>query len=196
VAQPTGEGSRGARRGLWALFQDHESNFCASGLGRDMPRPCRVRRGAGVPRPSGGERCYGFWRGLLDGAVARYLDCGIFERGFDRIRCPDCLTEFLLAFSCKGRGLCPACRACAPAWSRSSRRSVTSPAASPAAAGPPPARGRPCRTSSGCRPGLPVACVRVRASASGGLQRVGPTARRRGRRRRAGRPGSAASAAP
>ena len=36
------------------------------------------------------ERRYGFWRGLLDGVVARYLDCGIFERGFARIRCPDC----------------------------------------------------------------------------------------------------------
>ncbi len=43
--------------------------------------------------------------------VARYLDCGIFERGFARIRCPDCATEFLLAFSCKGRGLCPSCGA-------------------------------------------------------------------------------------
>ena len=34
------------------------------------------------------ERRYGFWRGILDGVVARYLDCGIFERGFARIRCP------------------------------------------------------------------------------------------------------------
>jgi hypothetical protein len=57
------------------------------------------------------ERRYGFWRGLLDGVVARYLDCGIFERGFARIRCPDCATEYLLAFSCKGRGLCPSCGA-------------------------------------------------------------------------------------
>ena len=59
----------------------------------------------------GVERRYGFWRGLLDGVVARYLDCGIFERGFARIRCPDCAAEFLLAFSCKGRGLCPSCGA-------------------------------------------------------------------------------------
>ena len=43
--------------------------------------------------------------------VARYLDCGIFERGFARILCPDCATEYLLAFSCKGRGLCPSCGA-------------------------------------------------------------------------------------
>jgi hypothetical protein len=59
----------------------------------------------------GVERRYGFWRGLLDGVVARYLDCGIFERGFARLRCPDCAAEFLLAFSCKGRGLCPSCGA-------------------------------------------------------------------------------------
>ena len=57
------------------------------------------------------ERRYGFWRGLLDGVVARYLDCGIFERGFARIRCPACAAEHLLAFSCKGRGLCPSCGA-------------------------------------------------------------------------------------
>ena len=57
------------------------------------------------------ERRYGFWRGLLDGVVARYLDCGIFERGFARVRCPDCAAEYLLAFSCKGRGLCPSCGA-------------------------------------------------------------------------------------
>jgi hypothetical protein len=57
------------------------------------------------------ERRYGFWRGLLDSVVARYLDCGIFQRGFARIRCPDCAAEYLLAFSCKGRGLCPSCGA-------------------------------------------------------------------------------------
>ena len=57
------------------------------------------------------ERRYGFRRGLLDGVVARYLDCDIFERGFARIRCPDCAAERLLAFSCKGRGLCPSCGA-------------------------------------------------------------------------------------
>lgn len=43
------------------------------------------------------ERSYGFWRGILDGVVARYLDCGIFENGFARIRCPSCKAEYLLA---------------------------------------------------------------------------------------------------
>jgi hypothetical protein len=40
------------------------------------------------------ERRYGFWRGLADEAVARYRQCPL---------------EFLAAFSCKGRGLCPSC---------------------------------------------------------------------------------------
>ena len=57
------------------------------------------------------ESRYGFWRRLLDGVVHRYLDCGLFDRGFARIRCPSCRQEHLLAFSCKGRGLCPSCGA-------------------------------------------------------------------------------------
>jgi len=28
------------------------------------------------------ERRYGFWRGFYDTAVARYLDCGLFESGY------------------------------------------------------------------------------------------------------------------
>lgn len=40
-----------------------------------------------------------------------YLDCGILSNGFTRVRCPECRHEFLVAFSCKGRGLCPSCGA-------------------------------------------------------------------------------------
>jgi len=39
------------------------------------------------------ESCFGFWRGFVDGAVARYLDCGILENGFARVRCGDCRKE-------------------------------------------------------------------------------------------------------
>jgi hypothetical protein len=39
----------------------------------------------------------------------RFLDCGVLARGFARLRCPDCGHERLLAFSCKGRCLCPGC---------------------------------------------------------------------------------------
>ena len=55
------------------------------------------------------QKTYGFWRGLTDTAVARYLDCGVPEGGFARLRCEDCGEEVLLSFSCKSRCLCPSC---------------------------------------------------------------------------------------
>jgi len=39
----------------------------------------------------------------------RYLTCGILAHGFARARCGDCGHHFLIAFSCKGRGVCPSC---------------------------------------------------------------------------------------
>jgi len=41
----------------------------------------------------------------------RYLECGILAHGFARARCGDCGHDFLIAFSCKGRGVCPSCNA-------------------------------------------------------------------------------------
>jgi len=38
-----------------------------------------------------------------------YLDCGLQCRGFARLRCDGCEETRLVAFSCKGRGLCPSC---------------------------------------------------------------------------------------
>ncbi len=57
------------------------------------------------------ENRYGFWRGFYETAVNRYLDCGLFESGFARAVCRGCRYEFLVALSCKGRGLCPSCGA-------------------------------------------------------------------------------------
>jgi hypothetical protein len=57
------------------------------------------------------EPRYGPWRGFYDEAVARYLDCGVFERGFARAYCDSCRHDFIVALSCKGRGLCPSCAA-------------------------------------------------------------------------------------
>ncbi len=45
--------------------------------------------------------------------MATYQDCGLFESGFARVRCPNCKFEFLVAFSCRCRGLCPSCGALA-----------------------------------------------------------------------------------
>lgn len=39
----------------------------------------------------------------------RYLECGILAHGFARARCADCGHDYLIAFSCKGRGVCPSC---------------------------------------------------------------------------------------
>jgi hypothetical protein len=37
----------------------------------------------------------------------RYLECGVLAHGFARVRCESCMDELLVAFSCKGRGMCP-----------------------------------------------------------------------------------------
>ncbi len=57
------------------------------------------------------ESRYGFWRAATEKAVGAYLDCGILYHGFARVRCGGCHAEYLVAFSCKGRGLCPSCAA-------------------------------------------------------------------------------------
>jgi len=41
----------------------------------------------------------------------RYLECGILSYGFARAYCLACGRDFLVAFSCKGRGVCPCCNA-------------------------------------------------------------------------------------
>jgi hypothetical protein len=38
-----------------------------------------------------------------------FLECGRLEHGFARIVCRSCRAEHLVAFSCKGRGVCPSC---------------------------------------------------------------------------------------
>ena len=42
-------------------------------------------------------------------ALRRYLECGTLAHGFARARCGDCGHDFLIAFSCNGRGVCPSC---------------------------------------------------------------------------------------
>lgn len=37
------------------------------------------------------------------------LTCGILAHGFARGRCAECDQDFLVAYSCKGRGICPSC---------------------------------------------------------------------------------------
>jgi hypothetical protein len=49
--------------------------------------------------------------GYVEGEFRRYLECGILAHGFARARCGECGHDFLIAFSCKGRGVCPSCNA-------------------------------------------------------------------------------------
>ena len=45
----------------------------------------------------------------IEQAFRRYLECGILANGFARAHCDECGHDFLIAFSCKGRGVCPSC---------------------------------------------------------------------------------------
>jgi hypothetical protein len=52
--------------------------------------------GAGVPR-------------FVESTLRGFLRCGILAHGFVRLSCTGCGAERLVAFSCKGRGVCPSC---------------------------------------------------------------------------------------
>ncbi|NBX29629.1 hypothetical protein EBR04_04135 [bacterium] len=57
------------------------------------------------------------WREASERPVPRYveeelrgyLECGILCFGFGRALCTGCGQGFVIAFSCKGRGVCPSC---------------------------------------------------------------------------------------
>ncbi|MGH9382159.1 MAG: transposase zinc-binding domain-containing protein [Thermoanaerobaculia bacterium] len=41
---------------------------------------------------------------FVDEVVYAFLDCGDLDRGFARVFCDACRSEYLLAFSCSRRG--------------------------------------------------------------------------------------------
>ena len=45
---------------------------------------------------------------MRDG-LETFLRCGVFAHGFLRAHCDECGNDLLVAFSCKGRGICPSC---------------------------------------------------------------------------------------
>ena len=49
-------------------------------------------------------------RSVVRRVVAKYLDCGILENGFARVRCPECGAEYFCAFSCQTRNFCGSCQ--------------------------------------------------------------------------------------
>jgi len=47
--------------------------------------------------------------GYVEDELRGYLECGILCFGFGRALCTGCGQGFVIAFSCKGRGVCPSC---------------------------------------------------------------------------------------
>jgi hypothetical protein len=47
--------------------------------------------------------------GYIEDELRGYLECGILCFGFVRALCTGCGQGFVVAFSCKGRGVCPSC---------------------------------------------------------------------------------------
>ena len=41
--------------------------------------------------------------------LRKFLECGILAHGFARARCEKCGQDFLVAYSCNGRGMCASC---------------------------------------------------------------------------------------
>jgi hypothetical protein len=50
-------------------------------------------------------------RSEIERTLLGFLDCGVPDCGFARVRCPSCRQEFLVALSCKMRGFCASCHA-------------------------------------------------------------------------------------
>jgi hypothetical protein len=47
--------------------------------------------------------------GYVEEELRGYLECGLLCFGFGRALCTGCGASFVVAFSCKGRGVCPSC---------------------------------------------------------------------------------------
>ncbi len=50
---------------------------------------------------------HGPLRPVVERVLRDFLTCGLPEHGFARVPCGECAEEFLLAFSCRTRNLCP-----------------------------------------------------------------------------------------
>lgn len=65
------------------------------------PVPLLTRQTASAGRSASGGMFRGL-AGVIEREFRRYLECD----GFARVRCADCGHDFLIAYSCKGRGVC------------------------------------------------------------------------------------------
>jgi hypothetical protein len=73
---------------LYHIVHDHFETFRAQATS--------VRDGEGLPR-------------FVEHEFRGFLRCGWLAGGFARLRCDHCGLDRLVAFSCKGRALCPSC---------------------------------------------------------------------------------------
>ncbi len=78
-----------AKTALYQIVTDNLEQFLADARER-------TEHGAGYPR-------------FVERELERFLECGLLRNGFVRVRCASCADEKLVAFSCKGRGVCPSC---------------------------------------------------------------------------------------
>jgi Transposase zinc-binding domain len=77
--------------------------------------PCSIAPSRRTSRPGSRARVTNKMahrrRPMWSASSGATLECGILAHGFARARCGECGHDFLIAFSCKGRGVCPACNA-------------------------------------------------------------------------------------
>ena len=73
---------------LYHIVRDHWETFRA--------QAATLRDGEGLPT-------------FVERAFTDFLRCGWLAGGFARFRCAECGLDRLVAFSCKGRALCPSC---------------------------------------------------------------------------------------
>ena len=73
--------------------------------------------------------------GYVEEELRGYLECGLLCFGFGGALCTGCGTGFVVAFSCKGRGVCPYCNGRHMARDRRPSRRSRHPAGARAAVG-------------------------------------------------------------
>lgn len=73
---------------LYRIIREHFETFRA--------QAAALRNGEGLPQ-------------FVEQAFRDFLRCGWLAGGFARFQCGGCGFDRLVAFSCKGRALCPSC---------------------------------------------------------------------------------------
>ena len=79
----------GERSVLHEAMRDNVETFLANARERS-------EHGFGVPR-------------FVDKELRGFIRCGVLAHGFLRVHCGTCGDDLLVAFSCKGRAVCPSC---------------------------------------------------------------------------------------